>query len=329
MGDAPTFITFVRHAQSLSNQARRWEGHGDSALSDHGQEQARLLGERLRGERITHVLASDLTRAVDTACSIGLKFETHEALREIDVGRWHGLTSEELRARYPDELEAIQKGEDLPRGGGETAADVAARVSHVLDALLARLAPGDHAVVVCHGGVIATAVTGLLGLSASAEHWALANAASTSITRLAWSSAGTELHVFNDALHLRALGDWPLQLDTPGRIGLVCDSPGDGFGAFAASYDALGRFGEDAPHATRATALSARLAELYDRHPAERIALTAQATCIQAWTTHTLWRGNPGTSAVVAPSAASISHVVRFRERMMLVDYGVSARPVA
>ena len=52
-------ITFVRHGQSEANAAGRWQGQSDSPLSEHGQEQARLLAKRLAGRPFDVVLASD------------------------------------------------------------------------------------------------------------------------------------------------------------------------------------------------------------------------------------------------------------------------------
>lgn len=329
--EEPRFITFVRHGQSVANLARRWEGHGDSSLTQLGKRQASLLGHRLRRGRFTHVLASDLKRAVETARATGFPCETQAALRELDVGRWGGLTREELAARYPDELEAIEKGEDIPRGGGESSAAFSARVSSAMGSLRARLAPGDHALVVCHGGVIAAALAGALGLG-NPLRWALAHVSNTSITGISFTSAATRLHVFNDTLHLIPLGDWPRYPDTSGVVGLVCDAfAGDCFGAFTARYDAieqLSALGTKALGEAHAALLSARLGELHERYPAHRVALAVQAGSIHAWTERMLWRGDSGEGALALPAAGSISHVARAGGRMLLLDYGVNALPI-
>ena len=220
------------------------------------------------------------------------------------VGRWGGLPREELVARYPDEVEAIEKGEDLPRGGGESFAAFSARVSSAIGSLRARLAPGDHALVVCHGAFIATALAGALGLG-NPLRWALA-------------------HV--------PLGDWPRYPDRSGMVGLVCDAlAADGFGVFTARHDAiehLSALGTNALGQAHAELLTARLGELHARYPTHRVALAAQAGSIHAWAERMLWRGGRSDGTLATPVAGSISHVARAGESMLLLDYGVSALSV-
>jgi broad specificity phosphatase PhoE len=244
------------------------------------------------------------------------------------------LTREQVAERYPEQIERLKNGEDIPLGGGESYAAFSARIDAALLALRAQLQPGDHALVVCHGGVIATALAGALGLR-RAGHWALARVANTSITGLSFSSSSSSsqprLHVFNDTLHLLALGSWPLHSDTQGVVGLVCDTlDGDCFGSFAAQYDAgelLGALGAQASRAAWVEALSARLLELHERHPDGRVALSAHAGSIQAWAEQALWRDGPGIGALAPPGAGSISHVGRVGERSLLLDYGISVLP--
>jgi broad specificity phosphatase PhoE len=329
VSEEPTSITFVRHGQSLSNQARRWEGHGDSPLSELGRRQAHLLGLRLRGGRFTHAVASDLERAVETARASGLPFEALAEFREIDVGLWEGLSGDEVAARFPRELEALSNGEDVRRGGGESYAMFCARVDAAVAALRARLAPGDRALVVCHGGFIATALDRALSLGPPRQ-WALSRAANTSITELSYSSAGAQLRVFNDTWHLLSEGAWPPFPEAPGMVGLVCEGCAEGgFGAFEARYDAtepakaLATDATDASSAAWIEALSARLGELHERHPAQRVALAAQAASIHAWAEHALWRGERREATLAAPLQGSITHVGRAGGRPLLLDYGV------
>jgi broad specificity phosphatase PhoE len=339
-------ITFVRHGQSLANQAQRWQGQGDSPLSELGKQQAALLGARLSPRRFTHIFSSDLTRAADTARAIGLPFELDPMLREFDVGAWEGLTREEVAERYPDEIERLKEGEDIPLGGGESYARFAVRVDAALATLRARLAPGDHALVVCHGGVIATALAGVLGLRKT-RNWALARVGNTSVTALSFlrsrargrastSRAGAEvgapgdgarLEVFNDTLHLLPLGGWPLLTDLRGVIGLICEAfEGECFGAFDARYDT-----DEPPPAPQreasrdalVQALSERLSQLHQLHPEQRVALAARAGSIHAWAEQVLWHGPALAGALAPPRAGSISHVGRLGDRVLLLDYGV------
>jgi len=83
-------VYFTRHGESVNNVADRTmqpnPENGDS-LSERGWEQARGLGERLRGEGIEAILASPYGRAQETAQAIGevldLPFSTDEDLHEV------------------------------------------------------------------------------------------------------------------------------------------------------------------------------------------------------------------------------------------------------
>jgi broad specificity phosphatase PhoE len=84
-------IFFTRHGESVANLADR-EGRprppDSDRLSDRGWEQARGVGERLRGEGIEVIVASRYRRAQETAQAIsevlgGLAIETDEDLHEV------------------------------------------------------------------------------------------------------------------------------------------------------------------------------------------------------------------------------------------------------
>jgi broad specificity phosphatase PhoE len=317
-------ITFIRHGESAANRVMRWQGQGDSPLSERGQSQAAALRERLAGRRFDRVVSSDLSRAVDTARIGGLSFETNREFREFDVGVWEGLTREEVMAKYPDEMERLKNGEDVPLGGGESHAVFSARIDRALDKLLGELEPGQHAVVVCHGGVIGTVMARALGLRGRTR-WPLWRASNTSISELAFHADGTaDLHVFNDTMHLARLGPWPAYEDVSTCLALVSDAePGPEHGAFAAHYDAARSFETLAGESESAESLAAVFAELRARHPVERVALSMRANLIRAWVEDTVWLGGTARGRIVAPPRGAVSHVGYVGGKAQLLDFGV------
>lgn len=153
---APRRVIVLRHGQTTYNAAGIWQGLLDAPLSDIGREQAAAAASALSAHRIDVIYSSDLSRAADTACvvgkAIGLEPVYDVRLREIDVGEWSGMTTEEVTAKFPDEQTAIARGEDLRRGRtGESVTDVAERVQPFLDEVVAQLAPGATLLVVSHG----------------------------------------------------------------------------------------------------------------------------------------------------------------------------------
>jgi broad specificity phosphatase PhoE len=150
-------ILLIRHGECENGlQFSAEKNRPDPKLTARGHGQAELLGQRLAGLGIRRIYASDLKRAAETAeianRHIGVPVETREELREIDMGRLHACTWEDIRAEDPALYDAWQKHEeDLPYPGGETGGDVAARAMKVVDEIVA--SGLETVAVVTHGGV--------------------------------------------------------------------------------------------------------------------------------------------------------------------------------
>ncbi len=155
-------LLLVRHGQSTWNREHRIQGQLDPPLSEDGRRQAELLGHRLSVSRLSGFYSSDLKRALETSEAIGavtgLVAVAMPGLREIYLGEWEGLRTEELAQQYPDAWARwIQEPDWDLVPGGEGTALFEARVAAALDAILERHAHGD-VVVVTHGGVIQVAL---------------------------------------------------------------------------------------------------------------------------------------------------------------------------
>jgi broad specificity phosphatase PhoE len=158
-------IVLVRHGETDWNRERRFQGHADQPLNEAGRRQAGDLAEALRGERLAVVYTSPLRRASETAAIVadrlGLDAQELDALREIDVGSWQGLTIDEVKIRFPEASPL-----DWRSGwrDGETDEELSARV---LPALLDVGAshPDEAVVVVTHAGPIRAALAFAMRLS--------------------------------------------------------------------------------------------------------------------------------------------------------------------
>lgn len=102
---AMTLLWLARHGETDWNREGRWQGHANVPLNERGREQARELADRLAEVPIDVIYASDLARAHETALIVAEKkrmtVTTDPGLREMDVGRWSGLTSDEVARRFP------------------------------------------------------------------------------------------------------------------------------------------------------------------------------------------------------------------------------------
>ena len=162
-----TKILLARHGETDWNRENRFQGHADPPLNALGRAQARELAERLAAEPIAAIFASPLQRARETAeivaGPVGLAVELVEALREVDVGSWSGLTRDEIAERFPDGygrwLEYEHGWDD-----GESYEDLGERVVPALLAIAERY-DGRLILVVTHGGPIRAAYASADGVS--------------------------------------------------------------------------------------------------------------------------------------------------------------------
>jgi broad specificity phosphatase PhoE len=122
-----------------------------------------VLADTLVGDGLAAVYASPLRRASETAAIVavrlGLGVKPLEAVREIHVGDWQGLTIDEVKERHP-ELEDWRSG--WP--GGETYEELSARVVPAL-VRLADEHPDERVLVVTHAGPVRAALAAAMGLS--------------------------------------------------------------------------------------------------------------------------------------------------------------------
>ncbi|MDO5534683.1 MAG: histidine phosphatase family protein [Propionibacteriaceae bacterium] len=168
-----TKLVLVRHGQTDSNAAGRFQGQQDVPLNRIGRSQADAVAERLVRMKPARVVTSDLLRAHATAEAIagasGVGVTIDERLREIHVGSWQGRTSVEVAAENPWFEDALAAGRDFRRSEtGETAAEAGERVAAALSDL-ADAHPLETTVVVGHGLALRVGMSLFLGLGMEAS----------------------------------------------------------------------------------------------------------------------------------------------------------------
>ncbi|WP_427895790.1 histidine phosphatase family protein [Kribbella sp. GL6] len=161
-----------RHGRTEWNLRNKIQGQADIPLDEVGIAQARAAAARLAALAPTRLFASDLQRAAATAGELAvltdLKIEYDEALREIDVDDWAGLTTAELAAINPEAAARMQSGEPQRRGtNGETVEEVAARFAAALTRISTEGTPEDTIVVATHGLAARVGICVFLGIPQS------------------------------------------------------------------------------------------------------------------------------------------------------------------
>jgi len=160
-------LLLLRHGRTAWNDSGRFQGQADPPLDAVGRAQVAAVGPVIRAMMPDLVVSSDLMRCRATAAAVGLPYRSDARLREIDLGGWSGLTSDEASRLFPEEDAAWRRGDDIRRGGGETYEEVGARASALFDEIVASGPPvrSDGLVVfVLHGGTARALIGRLLGL---------------------------------------------------------------------------------------------------------------------------------------------------------------------
>ena len=153
-------LVLVRHGESEFIVEGRFQGHAETPLSPQGLRQAALVAERLAHPHdppalplpdgpLREIVHSPLRRTTQTAEAIAEQVAGAPSLRpepgllEIAQGEWEGLHRDEVTARYGDILAAWRRSPTTAWApGGESLADVQARVRPALAVMLATLGEG-------------------------------------------------------------------------------------------------------------------------------------------------------------------------------------------
>ena len=139
-------VVLVRHGETEWSAALRHTGRTDLPLTPAGEEEARAVSEALSGREFALVLSSPLRRALDTARLAGFAPQVRGELAEWDYGEYEGLTTAQIRETVPD-WTIWRHG----ARGGESGAEVGARVDRVIEEILR--ADGD-VLVFAHGHLL-------------------------------------------------------------------------------------------------------------------------------------------------------------------------------
>lgn len=197
-------ITLIRHGESTWNASGRFQGHSNSVLSVKGEAQARALRRRLTPvlARADRVESSDLARATRTAELAGAAPIERPIWREVFLGDWEGLYFEEVEARFGDQLKALERGEPIRPGGGESWPEMRTRIGDAMQRLCAELPPDGRAVVFCHGGVILSVVSAAFALPDTLPR-CIKSPINTCVTEVGLlPDGGVVLLRYNDVTHL-------------------------------------------------------------------------------------------------------------------------------
>jgi 2,3-bisphosphoglycerate-dependent phosphoglycerate mutase len=165
-------LLLIRHGQTHGNINNHLQG-ADDPLTDLGRRQAHVTGQFLaKAEAITHLYASPLARAFETASIIGRAIR-HEpmiepGLAELNIGNAAGTPFQAWAEANPHHLEQLGNPEtrmDFLWEGGESGHAFRDRVFAAWDHIInEHLGSDDVVAAVSHGGALAWIAARIQGL---------------------------------------------------------------------------------------------------------------------------------------------------------------------
>lgn len=130
----PKFI-LVKQAQNDCDKEKRIQGPCEASLNETGKLEAKVLAEKLGEAGITKIFSSpqassqETANAIAKACSLEPEFDNR--LRDMNLGRWNGLTEEDAKKGYPIFYAKWERDpSSVVPPGGDNIFQVLERVAH-------------------------------------------------------------------------------------------------------------------------------------------------------------------------------------------------------
>jgi broad specificity phosphatase PhoE len=190
-------IYLARHGETAWTLSGQHTGLTDLPLTEHGEQNASHLGERLQGLAFAKVFTSPLQRARRTCelAGFGAVAEIDPDLVEWNYGEYEGLTSAQVHAENPD-WQLFRDG--CP--GGETVAQIGVRAGRVV----ARVrAVQGNVLLFSSGHFLRVLASRWLGLDASAGRYFLLSTAALSQLGYEHDLSEPVIRLWNDTSHVQ------------------------------------------------------------------------------------------------------------------------------
>jgi broad specificity phosphatase PhoE len=185
-------VYLARHGETAWSLSGQHTGRTDLPLTERGEQQARALGQRLRGASFVKAFTSPSQRARRTAelAGFGGLAEIDPDLAEWDYGQYEGRRTADILAERPGWF-LFRDGAP----GGETPDQVAARADRVIQRVRAI---GGNAVIFSSAHILRVFAARWLGLDAAGGRYFVLGTSSLSILGYEHNLAEPVIRLWNE-----------------------------------------------------------------------------------------------------------------------------------
>jgi len=207
-----TTLLVIRHGETVWNAEHRFQGHGDSPLTETGRNQVAALGRRMETIDFDALISSDLGRTRQTASIItditGHAVALDSRLRERNYGVLEGLTVPEIREKHSGVYDKFNTDDpDYILPGGESHRQHYQRnVAFFEEILTGKL--GAKVAAIAHGGVLDSIFRYVAGLPLDQPRCYITTNASLTIVSHGnfYGTTRWVIETWCDAAHLKGIG---------------------------------------------------------------------------------------------------------------------------
>lgn len=200
-----TKIFLLRHGETAWNIEKVFRGRAEVPLTENGKRQAKFAGEYLKDKGVQAIYTSPLSRAKETAETVGriinLNPKVDDRLTGLNFGEWQGKPYSEIEKQYPEEFKNyITAPQKFQSPSGETLDEAMKRSLDMLKEIEKKY-PKGKVLVVTHRVICKLMLLGILGLG-SEKFWML-KPDTCSLSEFTSGPEGYILTKFNDTSFLK------------------------------------------------------------------------------------------------------------------------------
>jgi probable phosphoglycerate mutase len=197
MSEEFPIVYLARHGETAWSLSGQHTGLTDLPLTARGEDNARHLGERLKGLRFAQVLTSPLQRATRTCelAGFGAAAEIDRDLVEWNYGEYEGRRTSEILAARPD-WQLFRDG--CP--GGESPAQIGARADRVVSRV--RAIQGN-VLLFASGHILRVLTARWLGLEPAGGRLLLLSTAAVCALSYEHNLSEPVIKLWNDTAHVK------------------------------------------------------------------------------------------------------------------------------
>lgn len=208
-------LYFLRHGKTEWNLESRYQGAGgDSPLLPESYAEIHQAATFLKQVTFSHVYASPIKRARDTALTVlndlpdDIPLSLLSRLEEFHLGRMEGMTFTDAKKTFPAEFDAFRNAPDKYKPveiGGESFQELITRMTPAIQMIVhANNSAAQNALVVSHGAALNAEINALLGtpLAHLRDRGGLTNT-STTILETTDNGASFQLIAWNKTDYLK------------------------------------------------------------------------------------------------------------------------------